>query len=126
MDELLTTKLTILSCIFSKYDNVCGTPNTRPFILTGCTVIVALGTIKLFLQLTASGTPIECPPPSTNDAVGVFIVERSSAIASPASTSPPTVFKIISKPSISLLSSIATSCGITCSYLVVLFWLGRI
>ena len=28
--------------------------------------------IKLFLAATASGTPIECPPPSTSDTVGFF------------------------------------------------------
>ena len=40
---------------------------------------------------TASGTPMECPPPSTRETVGFFMPEMSSAMASPASISPPTV-----------------------------------
>ena len=50
-----------------------------------------------------------CPPPSTKDTVGFDILAIISAIANPASTSPPTVFKISNKPSISGLSSIATN-----------------
>ena len=73
------------------------------------------------LAATAKGTPIECPPPMTIDTVGFFIPATNSAIASPASTSPPTVFNSIKSPSIFGSSSIATSCGITCSYFVVLF-----
>ena len=89
-------------------------------------VIVADGTIKLFLALTASGTPIEWPPPTTIDTVGFDIPAISSDIASPASTSPPTVLSIISRPSMLISCSIATSAGIMCSYFVVLFWGGRI
>ena len=40
---------------------------------------------------TANGTPMECPPPSTKETVGFLIPEINSAIAKPASTSPPTV-----------------------------------
>jgi aspartate kinase len=45
--------------------------------------------------------------------------------ARPASTSPPTVFNTIKSPLICGFSSTATSWGITCSYLVVLFWGGN-
>ena len=75
--------------------------------------------MKETLADTARGTPMECPPPSTMETVGFFIPASSSAIASPASTSPPTVFKSTSRPSIRGSSSMATSCGSTCSYLVV-------
>jgi len=91
---------------------------TRPFIRTGWSVIVALGTIKDFFPETASGTPIECPPPSTRETVGFFIPAISSAIARPASTSPPIVLIKISSPSISSLSSTANSVGMHCSYFV--------
>lgn len=67
----------------------------------------------------ASGTPIECPPPSTRDTVGFFIPDIISAMASPASTSPPMVFRSISSASISGVSSIAAMSGSTCSYFVV-------
>ena len=70
---------------------------------------------------TASGTPMECPPPRTSDTVGLRIPATSSAMARPASTSPPTVFKIMSRPSMFGSSSTETICGITCSYFVVLF-----
>ena len=50
---------------------------------TGCTVIDAVGTIMLRRADTASGIPIECPPPSTSDTVGFFIPAISSAMASP-------------------------------------------
>ena len=82
---------------------------TRPFIRTGCIVIDAVGAMKLRFAATASGTPIECPPPRTSETVGVDIPAMSSAIASPASTSPPTVLSSISSPVISGLSSIAAS-----------------
>ena len=74
---------------------------------------------------TASGMPIECPPPRTSDTVGFFIPAISSAIASPASMSPPTVFKSSSSPSISSDSSTAASSGMTCSYFVVFTVSGR-
>ena len=86
---------------------------------TGWTVIVAVGTIKLCRAATASGMPMECPPPSTSVALGLLTPAISSASASPASTSPPTVFKMTSSPSISGSSSMSTSCGMTCSYFVV-------
>ena len=89
---------------------------------TGCTVIVAVGTTKLRRADTASGMPMEWPPPSTRVALGLLTPAISSASASPASTSPPTVLRMTSSPSISGSSSISTSCGMTCSYLVV-FWL---
>ena len=89
-------------------------------------VIVADFTIKECFALTASGTPIECPPPTTIDTVGVFIDDMSSAMASPASTSPPTVFMMMIRPSMVLSCSIATRAGMICSYFVVLFCGGRI
>ena len=78
-----------------------------------------MGTIKLRRAATASGMPMEWPPPSTSVALGLLTPAISSANARPASTSPPTVFKITSSPSTSGSSSISTSCGITCSYFVV-------
>ncbi len=84
-------------------------------------VIVADGAINEYLVDTAIGTPILCPPPNINDTVGFDMLEIISAIARPASTSPPTVFSTSSSPSMFGSSSIATSCGITCSYFVVLF-----
>ena len=86
-----------------------------PFVRTGCIVIVADGTIKLTSVLTASGTPIECPPPSTIETDGFDIPAIISAIASPASTSPPTVFSTTISPSTVLSCSIAASAGIRCS-----------
>ena len=64
---------------------------------------------------TASGTPMECPPPSTRLAVGVRIPAMSSASPSPASISPPTVFSNIRSPRISGDSSTAASRGMMCS-----------
>ena len=96
-----------------------------PFIRTGWTVMVAVGAMKEYRGLTARGTPMECPPPSTRDTVGFFMPETSSAMARPASTSPPTVFRMISSPLMESSCSMATSWGMTCSYLVVLFWGGR-
>ena len=69
---------------------------TTPFRRTGWIVIAADGAMKLRDAATASGTPIECPPPSTSDTVGFFIPAIISAMPSPASTSPPTVFRSIS------------------------------
>ena len=91
----------------------------QPVILTGCTVILAVGVIKDFLVQTASGMPMECPPPSTRETVGFFIPAIISAMARPASISPPTVFSRSSSPSISSLSSMPARRGRTCSYLVV-------
>ena len=62
---------------------------------------------------------MECPPPSTSVALGLDTLAISSASASPASTSPPTVFSNTSRPSIRGSSCTAASWGITCSYLVV-------
>ena len=44
-------------------------------------VIVADGTINECLAETANGTPMECPPPSTNETVGFFIPAINSAKA---------------------------------------------
>ena len=74
---------------------------------------------------TASGTPIECPPPRTREAVGFFMPAISSAMASPASTSPPMVLSRISRPSISGDSSTAAIRGSTCSYFVLFVSSGR-
>ena len=89
-------------------------------------VIAADGAMKLMSAATASGTPIEWPPPRTSDAVGFFMPAISSAIPSPASTSPPTVLSSMSSPFISGASSTAAKSGITCSYLVVFVSSGRI
>ena len=75
--------------------------------------------MKDFFVQTARGMPMECPPPSTRDTVGFFMPAIISAMASPASMSPPTVFRSSSRPSMSSLSSIPASSGRTCSYLVV-------
>ena len=99
---------------------------TTPFKRTGWIVIAADGAMKLRDAATASGTPIECPPPSTSDTVGFFIPAIISAMPSPASTSPPTVFRSISSPFISSDSSTAASSGMTCSYFVVLLSSGNI
>ncbi len=37
-----------LVLIWLKYWYVCGAPTTSPVIRTGCTVMLAVGTIKLF------------------------------------------------------------------------------
>ena len=87
----------------------------------GPIVIDADGTINDRFADTAKGTPMECPPPSTKDTVGFFIPAISSEMASPASTSPPTVLRMMISPSTSGDSSTATSWGIRSSYLVVLF-----
>ena len=92
---------------------------TTPFRRTGCIVIAADGAMKLCFAATASGTPIECPPPRMSDTVGFFMPAMSSAMPSPASTSPPTVFRSIKSPFISSDSSTAARSGITCSYFVV-------
>jgi len=64
---------------------------------------------KEYLQLTAMGTPMEWLPPRTRDTVGLLNDASISAMASPASTSPPIVFNSTSTPPISSLSSIAAS-----------------
>ena len=87
--------------------------------------MVAVGAMKEYWALTARGTPMEWPPPSTRLTVGVFMPLTSSAMARPASTSPPTVLRMMSSPSMELSCSMATSWGMTCSYLVALFWGGR-
>ena len=51
-------------------------------------------------------------------------LQKIRAMASPASMSPPTVFRSSSRPSMSSLSSTAASRGMTCSYLVVLMFSG--
>ena len=70
------------------------------------------------------GTPMEWPPPSTRDTVGTLKEAIISAMARPASTSPPTVLSKTRSPSTDLSSSIMASFGKTCSYLVVLLWDG--
>ena len=54
-----------------------------------------------------------------SETVGFVMEAIISAIASPASTSPPIVLRITRRPSISSDSSTATRRGITCSYFVV-------
>ena len=66
-----------------------------------------------------------CPPPITRETVGFVMPATSSESASPASTSPPTVFNMSSSPFISGFSSTATSSGIRCSYLVDLLSCGK-
>ena len=117
-------KSTMRSWILARYSNACGTAMIVPFMRTGWMVMAAEAAIKLFLAATASGTPIECPPPSTSETVGLVMPAISSAMASPASTSPPTVLSSTSMPSISSACSAAAICGIRCSYLVVLFCAG--
>ena len=95
-----------------------------PFVRMGWTVMDALGAMSERFGATASGTPMECPPPSTSETVGFLMPAISSAMASPASTSPPQVLSRKSTPSISSLSSSAASSGRTCSYLVVFTVLG--
>ena len=46
--------------------------------------MVAVGTMKLRRALTASGIPMECPPPSTSVALGLEMLAISSASARPA------------------------------------------
>ena len=69
---------------------------------------------------------MEWLPPRTMETVGLVIPAISSAMARPASTSPPTVFSRNSTPSTSRLSSSLASRGKTCSYLVVLAVLGAV
>ena len=88
--------------------------------------MLAVGAIMHRFAETASGMPMEWPPPSTSDTVGFFIPAIISEMAKPASMSPPTVLSKISRPSISSLSSMDASSGSTCSYLVVLTVSGRI
>ena len=66
-----------------------------------------------------------CESPSTSETVGFDIEAIISARASPALTSPPTVFIRNNTPSISSLSSIDASCGRICSYFVDLLDAGR-
>ena len=91
---------------------------TKLMLQTG--ELAADGAINDRLADTARGTPMECPPPSTRDTVGFDMLAISSAMPSPASMSPPMVFRRMSRPSTSSLSSTAVSRGSTCSYLVVL------
>lgn len=49
-----------------------------PFMRTGWMVMAADAAIKLRFAATASGTPIECPPPSTSDTVGFVMPAISS------------------------------------------------
>ena len=86
---------------------------------TGWMVMEAEGAIKLLSAATASGTPMECPPPSTSEAVGFRMPAIISAMASPASTSPPAVLSRISRAVISGDSSTAAMVGRMCSYFVV-------
>lgn len=63
---------------------------------------------------------MEWLPPRTMETVGFVMPAISSAMARPASTSPPTVFSRKRTPFTSSLSSSLASRGSTCSYLVVL------
>ena len=118
MREFFVTKRTMRSCKRSKYWYVWGAAMIVPLVRTGWMVIDADGAIIVTIGATASGTPMECPPPSTSETVGFFIPEMSSAMASPASTSPPTVLSRNKTPSMSSLSSKYASSGSTCSYFV--------
>jgi hypothetical protein len=86
-----------------------GSANIQPESLVFEDVVDTNDEIKDLSVETARGTPIECPPPRTRETVGVVIPDTSSAMARPASISPPTVLRIIISPSTSSLSSIATS-----------------
>ena len=63
---------------------------------------------------------MEWLPPSTRDTVGMLNDAIISAMARPASTSPPEVFNSTSRPAMFRSSSIEASIGSTWSYLVVL------
>ena len=119
MRELAVTKSTICSWMRLKYWYVWGAPTTTPVMRTGWMVMLAVGAIIHRLADTARGMPMECPPPRTKETVGFFIPAIISAMASPASMSPPTVLRRIKRPSMSSLSSMVASRGRTCSYLVV-------
>ena len=80
--------------------------------------MAAEGAIKDRRAATARGTPMEWLPPSTREAVGLDMEAISSAMASPASTSPPALFSRMSRPWMSGSPSTAASKGSTCSYLV--------
>ena len=82
--------------------------------------MVAVHVMKDFFVHTARGMPMEWPPPRTSDTVGFFMPAIISAMARPASMSPPTVFRRSNRPSNSSLSSIPASRGRICSYFVVL------
>ncbi|MNI83891.1 hypothetical protein D3C73_1407460 [compost metagenome] len=71
--------------------------------------MVELSVMKEKSEATAIGTPILWPPPITTVTVGLDKEAIISAIASPASTSPPTVLSIIKSPSIRGFCSAATS-----------------
>ena len=64
----------------------------------GWMVMLAVLAIKEYFAATAMGTPIECPPPRTSETVGFDMLAIISAMARPASTSPPTVLSIIKTP----------------------------
>ena len=73
------TKPVMRSCICSNQRMVWGTPSIMPEWRTGWTVMVAVGTMKLRWALTASGMPMEWPPPSTTAALGLEMLAMSSA-----------------------------------------------
>ena len=87
--------------------------------------MAAEGAMKERLADTARGTPMEWLPPSTRETVGLDMEAMSSAMASPASTSPPPLFSRINSPSIWSLSSTVARRGRTCSYFVLLLVGGR-
>ena len=82
--------------------------------------MAAEGTAKLRFAATASGTPMEWLPPRTMETVGLVMPAISSAMARPASTSPPTVLSKNRTPSMSSDASSFANSGSMCSYLVVL------
>ena len=67
----------------------------------GWMVIEAEGAISVTLPATASGMPMEWPPPNTSVTVGLVMPAIISAMASPASTSPPMVCSSTNRPSTS-------------------------
>ena len=84
----------------------------------------AEGTMKVCRPDTARGMPMEWPPPSTRVTVGLVMPATISAMARPASMSPPTVFSRSRTPSTSSDCSRWARRGRTCSYLVVFVLLG--
>ena len=75
MRLLRATKRTMLSCRRVKYWYVCGAAIIMPVMRTGWIVMDADGAIIVTRPLTASGIPMECPPPSTSVTVG-FVIRR--------------------------------------------------
>ena len=112
--------------ILSHFENIEGLRNTnyKSIHPNWCAIIVAEG-YKGITRWCCKGEHQLISPPITIDTVGFdkeFII---SAIAKPASTSPPTVFNTINTPFTFSFLSIEINWGITCSYFVALAWAGR-